>query len=103
MSSLKKRGDVWYLYWYENGRKKGKALGTSKKREAQQRKIEMDAKNAKKKLGLPTDIDIEVLSKEYLKNSKATKKYKTWKSHDKPRLVFHRKTINFVRYLFMGN
>ena len=34
MASLIKRGDSWYLDWYENGIRKKKSLGTISKKEA---------------------------------------------------------------------
>ena len=36
MAFLKKRGDTWYIYWRQNGKKHGKSLATKSKAMAEQ-------------------------------------------------------------------
>lgn len=54
MSFLFKRGDVWWYYWSESGKKRGKSLKTGDKDEAEVLKGEEDKRRLFNKAGLPS-------------------------------------------------
>lgn len=93
MAFLRKRGDIWYLYWRQNGKQKARSLGTKQKAVAKEYMHEFEHQRAKRKLGQQTDISIDKLLEEYLNHAKATKTENTYHSHDKPR------TKRFCNYL----
>ncbi len=86
MAFLKKRGDIWYIYWTHNGKKHGKSLRAKSKRVADEYLKEFEYRLAKKELGQDIDISLDRLRDEYLEYSKSTKKATTYKRHDVPRV-----------------
>jgi integrase len=93
MAFIRKRGDIWYVYWRQNGKQRAKSLGTKRKSVAQDYLKEFEYRLAKKELGQETDIALDRLKEEYLEYSKSTKKQKTYERHDVPR------TERFVTFL----
>jgi len=93
MAFLRKRGDIWYVYWTQNGKKNGRSLKTKSKTVAEAYLKEFEYGLAKKELGQELDADLDDLRDEYLSYSKATKKATTYERHDLPRVP------RFVSYL----
>jgi hypothetical protein len=93
MAFLKKRGDVWYLYWTQDGKKRGRSLGTASKALADQYLKEFEHKLAASQLGRNVGLPLERLRDEYLSYSKAVSKASTFQRHLEPRL---RRFVEFL-------
>lgn len=93
MAFIRKRGDVWYVYWRQNGKQRAKSLGTKRKSVAQEYLKEFEYRLAKKELGQHTDRPLAQLSEEYLQYTKSTKKQSTYERHAVPRVT------RFVEFL----
>jgi integrase len=78
---------VWYIYWRDGaGRKRGRSLETSSKRDAEQFLHEYEVKRTKRLLGQEVDIPLERLEKEFMADAETRMKQSTLKSHLKPRV-----------------
>jgi site-specific recombinase XerD len=93
MAFLKKRGDNWYLYWTQDGKKRGRSLGTTSKTLADQYLKEFEYKPAANQLGQNIDLPLERLRDEYLSYSKAVCKPSTVQRHIEPRV---RRFVEFL-------
>jgi len=86
MAFLKRRGDIWHIYWEQSGKKHGRSLRTKHKRVAEEYLRKFEYTLAQRQLGQQTDIGLEQLKDEYLSYSKATKKQSSYERHDVPRV-----------------
>ena len=86
MAFLKKRGQVWYIYWRQGGKKHGKSLKTGSKAQAEEFLKEFEYRLSRKELGQQTDISLDALQAEYLDYSNSTKKQSTYERQDVPRV-----------------
>ena len=86
MAFLKKRGDIWHIFWQQDGKKHGRSLRTKSKRVADEYLKQFEYKLSQKQLGQQTDITLDLLRDEYLSYSKATKKQSAYERHDVPRV-----------------
>ena len=86
MAFLKKRGDIWYLYWTQDGRKRGRSLKTKSKTVADEFLKEFEYRRSKKELGQELDAALGALKTEYLSYCKTTKKSSTYERHEVPRV-----------------
>jgi len=93
MAFLKKRGDILYVYWTQDGKKRGRSLRTSIKQVANEYLKGFEYRLTKKRLGQQTDIDIQRLRDEYLAYAQVTKTRSTYERHDRPRVK------RFIRWL----
>jgi Site-specific recombinase XerD len=74
VSFLWKRGDVWWYYWSEGGRKRGKSLGTNDEKMAGILKGEEDKRRIFNRAGLSSPVSRwEAFKNEYLDHSRARK------------------------------
>ena len=80
MAFLKKRGDVWHLYWTQDDKKHGKSLKTKSKSVADEFLKEFEYRLVKKEFGQQLDATLESLKAEYLGYCKTTKKSSTYQS-----------------------
>jgi len=87
MAFLHKRGDVWYIYWTQNGKKQGRSLRTKSKTAAQAYLKEFEYQLATGQLRQGLDADLDDLLNEYLSYSKATEKATTYERHDLCRVM----------------
>ena len=93
MAFIKKRGNVYYIYWTQNSRKHGRSLRTKSKRQADEYLREFEYQLAARQLGQAADIGLDRLRDEYLAHSKTTKSPSTYERSDLPRVN------RFVDYL----
>ena len=82
---LRKRGQIWSIYWQLNGKKHNKFLRTKSKRVAEEYLKEFEYRLAKQELGQEADVIMEQLLDLYLEYSKATKTIRSYERHDLPR------------------
>ncbi len=71
MASLRKRGKVWYVYRYANGKQRAESLRTTSKSVANKFLKAFEYKLAKKQLGQATDVSVGRLAREYFEHSKS--------------------------------
>lgn len=73
MGFIRKRGRIWYAYWYENGRQIAKAISSWKEiaeKYLRRKEYELDSKRA---LGITEKIKFIDFTEKYLQFSKTTK------------------------------
>ena len=93
MAFVRKRRDCWYVYWTQNGRKRGRSLKTRQKAVADQYLKELEYRLSRQELGQALDAILDHLRDAYLSYCKATKKPSTYERHELPRVT------RFVAYL----
>lgn len=93
MAFLKKRGDTWYLYWTQDGKKHGRSLKTNRKTLAEQYLARFELQLAQRELDQAINVSLDRLAEEYLAYSKATKKQSTLDRHETPRIT------RFIKFL----
>lgn len=82
MSSLIKRGKIWYYQWYERGRCHKKSLMTEDKTVAKQRAAVVDVKRLQGSFGINTGkITVSDCVVKFLEQKKATLKESTYKRY----------------------
>jgi integrase len=86
MAFLRKRGDIWYLYWTSNGTKRGRSLGTKQKAVADRHLKEFEYRLATQQLGQTTDVALEQLQDEFLSYKKAVLKPSSYERGLRPRV-----------------
>ncbi len=100
MASIFKRNGVYYIKFYENGKRVRRSLGTSKRNQALQLKEQVERELANGKYQTERkDTPVEVFWPEYLQWAEAHKQRSSFETES----VFWRKLIQFTRPLRLGN